>query len=160
MGRACPVFKSPFDDLAHISIRQLKNGAAPDIHGELLQLREAGSRKAIRQRPRGVTKIASEALCKSFQEAGSLRPRWRIQLGTDLEAPPCRSIQQLVMIRCTNQDDMWREPIYLEQKCGDNALDLPGLMFVSALFSDSVELIEEGGRIGGVRTNSKGMIQT
>lgn len=63
------------------------------------------------------------------------------------------------MIRCTNQDDMWREPIYLEQKCGDNTLDLPGLMFVSALFSDSVELIEEEDASAGSH-ELKGMIQT
>ena len=38
---------------------------------------------------------------------------------------------------------MRRETIYLEQKCGDNALDLPGLMFVSAFFRDRVKFIEE-----------------
>lgn len=54
---------------------------------------------------------------------------------------------------------MWREPIYLEQKCGDNGLDLPGLMFVSALFSDSVELIEEEDASAGSH-ELKGMIQT
>ena len=137
------MFKSLLDDLAHVGIRQLKNGAAPDVHSELLQLCETGSRKAIRQRPRGVAKVAAETLRKSFQEAGSLSPRWRIQLGTDLKAPPCRSIQQLIMIRCTHQDHVWGEAIYLEQKCGDNALDLPGLMFISAFFCDSVKFIEE-----------------
>ena len=137
------MFESLLDNLAHVGIRQLKNGAAPDIHGELLQLGEAGSRKAIRQRPRRIAKIATKTPCKSFQEAGGLRPRWRIQLGTDLKAPPCRSIQQLIMIRCTHQDHVWGEAIYLEQKCGDNALDLPGLMFISAFFCDSVKFIEE-----------------
>ena len=82
-------------------------------------------------------------MCKSFQEAGSLRPRWRIQLGTDLEAPPCRSIQQLVMIRCANQDHMRGEAIYLEQKCRNDTLDLPGFVFVSAFFCDRVKFIEE-----------------
>lgn len=137
------MFESLLDDLAHVGIRQLKNGAAPDIHGELLQLGEAGSRKAIRQRPRGIAEIATKTPRKSLQEAGSLRPRWRIQLGTDLEAPPCRSIQQLVMIRCANQDHMRGEAIYLEQKCRNDTLDLPGFMFVSAFFCDSVKFIEE-----------------
>ncbi len=137
------MFKSLFDDLAHVGIRQLKNGAAPDVHSELFQFRETGSRKAIRQRPRGVAKVATETLRKSFQEAGSLRPRWRIQLGTDLKAPPCRSIQQLIMIRCTHQDNVRGEAIYLEQKCRDNAFDLPGFVFVSAFFCDRVKFIEE-----------------
>ena len=47
------------------------------------------------------------------------------------------------MIRCANQDHMRGEAIYLEQKCRDNAFDLPGFMFVSAFFGDRVKLIEE-----------------
>ena len=47
------------------------------------------------------------------------------------------------MIRCANQDHMRGEAIYLAQKCRNDTLDLPGFMFVSAFFGDSVKLIEE-----------------
>lgn len=47
------------------------------------------------------------------------------------------------MIRCPYQDHMRREPIYLEQKSGDNSLDLACFMLVSTLLRDGIELIEK-----------------
>lgn len=47
------------------------------------------------------------------------------------------------MIRRPYQDHMRGEPVYLEQKRGDDSLDLPCFMLISALFRDGVKLIEE-----------------
>jgi hypothetical protein len=61
----------------------------------------------------------------------------------DLEPPPRRPVEQLAVVRSTDDDDVRRKTVDLEQQRGNHALDLAGLMLIRLLFGDRVEFVEE-----------------
>lgn len=96
-----------------------------------MELRETGSEKI--EPPRNMLAIRQRQVC------------------TDLKTPPDCTIQQIGMVRRSNQDNIAWQAVHLKQQGIQHSLDFAGLLAVFALLRKSIELVEEQNTLAETR---------
>ncbi len=124
-------------------VRSVEHGAARNITEEFFDF---GERRVLKLTPQA-RKLHFRAQLQPSKKAPKelinlLRPRCR-KVKPKLESSPNSSIEQLRMIGCCHDDHMCRKLVHLEQERANHTLDFSGLMGITTLLANSVELVEE-----------------
>jgi hypothetical protein len=126
-----------------VSFRKGQNVRSGYVSREIIQVRVICTDEFVGDCSRREAKRKIEPLACQRKIVGDLVSVWRRQLQFKLKATPYGTVEQFRVIRCTYDNDMGRKVVDLEQKGTHNALNLPGLMNVTSLLAQRVELVKK-----------------